>query len=347
MTFSSETPSTPRHLLADLARWSAQYGADPMLTQGAGGNTSVKHKGWLWVKSSGAWLEHALSRDTFVPVPLASILDGVTANEDRKAAWTAPSGRLLRSSIETSLHAVIPDRWVFHLHTVHSMLWSARADGPSALAERLRGLPWAWVRYARPGLPLTRAIVERLDQKPQILLLSNHGLVVSGPSCEEVNDLLLETERRLSLPLRPHIPADLTELAAVVPGRYHVAKYPAAHACALDPSAFAAASLGMPAPDFAVFLGARVVPLRPGQAHADPAKAYRDEFGLDPAVFLVEGQGALVHDSVSENGELMLQALGQMLLRLPVGARLTYLPIQEIHGLLDWDAEKYRQSLVE
>ena len=347
MRFLSETPATSPHLLTELAAWSALYGADPMLTQGAGGNTSVKDDGWLWVKASGAWLEHAQTKETFVPVPVTTILEGLNNGEDRKAEWMAPSGRVLRSSIETSLHAVVPDRWVFHLHTVHSMLWSAMEDGQSGVADRLGGLPWAWVPYGRPGLPLTRAIVEQLGNKPQVLLLENHGLVVSGGSCQEVNELLLETERRLSLPARQAALSDLEELAAARPERYHVARYAGAHQCAMVPGAFEAAIKGMPAPDFAVFLGARLVAIRRGQSIADAAMAYRGEFGIEPAVFLLEGQGALVRDSVSDNGEQMLEALGQMLVRLPKGARLRYLPIPEILGLLDWDAEKYRQSLIE
>ncbi len=343
----SETPATSPQLLTELASWSARYGADLMLTQGAGGNTSLKDDGWLWVKASGAWLEHAQTKETFVPVPVATILDGLNAGEDRKAEWMAPSGRVLRSSIETSLHAVVPDRWVFHLHTVNSMLWSAMEGGQSGVADRLEGLPWAWVRYDRPGLPLTRAIVEQLGSKPQVLLLGNHGLVVSGQSCNEVNELLLETERRLSLAVRQAGLVDFEGLAAVTPERYHLARYAGAHQCALEPEAFAAASKGMPAPDFAVFLGARLVAVRRGQSMAEAALAYRGEFGIDPAVFLLEGQGVIVRDSVSDNGEQMLEALGQMLVRLPEGAQLTYLPIQEIHGLLDWDAEKYRQSLLE
>jgi len=332
--------------LTELATWSARYGSDLMLTQGAGGNTSVKDDGWLWVKASGAWLEHAQTKETFVPVPVATILEGLNTGEDRKAEWTAPSGRVLRSSIETSLHAVVPDRWVFHLHTVHSMLWSAIEGGQAGVAERLGGLPWAWVRYDRPGLPLTRAILEQLADKPQVLVLANHGLVVSGQSCNEVNDLLLETERRLSLVAQLPGRVDFEGLAAITPERYHLARFAGAHQCAIMPEAFAAASQGMPAPDFAVFLGARLVAVRRGQSIADVALAYRGEFGIEPAVFLLEGQGVLVRDSVSENGEQMLEALGQMLARLPKGSRLTYLPIQEIHGLLDWDAEKYRQSLL-
>ena len=317
-----------------------------MLTQGAGGNTSVKDGDWLWVKASGAWLEHAEEREIFVPAPVATILAGLSANEDRKAEWTTPGGRLLRSSIETSLHAVVPDRWVFHLHTVASMLWSAIDGGRTAVADRLQGLPWEWVRYDRPGLPLTRAIVERLGSKPQVLLLENHGLVVSGATCTEVDELLWDTEQRLALPARPVPAGDLEALRAAAPPGYHPALYADAHWCATDSASFKAATKGMPAPDFAVFLGARLVGVRSGQSTDAAADVYRREFGLEPAVFLIEGHGALLRDSVGDNGEQMLEALGRMLVRLPENAKLTYLPIPEILGLLDWDAEKYRQSLI-
>ncbi len=318
-----------------------------MLTQGAGGNTSVKDDGWLWVKASGAWLEHAQVKETFVPVPVATILEGLNVGEDRKAEWTAPSGKVLRSSIETSLHAVLPERWVFHLHTVSSMLWSAKKGGQAGISERMAGLPWEWVRYDRPGLPLTRAIVERLGSRPQVLILANHGLVVSGDSCAELNELLLETEQRLSLAPRQIESVDPQVPRATVPAHYHLAHYADAHWCAVDPASFEAAIKGMPAPDFAVFLGARLVGVRRGESIESAAAPYRRQFGIEPAVFLLEGQGALIRDSVSENGEQLLEALGRMLVRLPSGESLTYLPIPEIHGLLDWDAEKYRQSLVE
>ena len=38
---------------------SASVGADPLLVQGAGGNTSLKQAGLLWIKASGTWLMNA------------------------------------------------------------------------------------------------------------------------------------------------------------------------------------------------------------------------------------------------------------------------------------------------
>ena len=51
-----------------LRQLSARIGADPLLVQGAGGNTSVKEGGVLWIKASGKWLSGAARGHMFVPV---------------------------------------------------------------------------------------------------------------------------------------------------------------------------------------------------------------------------------------------------------------------------------------
>jgi rhamnose utilization protein RhaD (predicted bifunctional aldolase and dehydrogenase) len=45
--------------LDDLRRMSARVGANILLVQGAGGNSSVKRDDVLWVKASGRWLSEA------------------------------------------------------------------------------------------------------------------------------------------------------------------------------------------------------------------------------------------------------------------------------------------------
>ena len=63
--------------LAELEALSARIGADPLLTQGAGGNTSLKIDGTLWIKASGTWLAHALERRIMVPVEIEPLLGAV------------------------------------------------------------------------------------------------------------------------------------------------------------------------------------------------------------------------------------------------------------------------------
>lgn len=328
--------SYPGELLP-LARCSERWGSDRMLTQGAGGNTSLKAGGWMWIKASGTWLADAGKDDIFVPVDLRSALDAIARGVDEKAVWKTPGGRVLRSSIETSLHAVIPMPWVVHLHTLHSMFWASTENAAGSIARLLDGLPWTWVEYARPGLPLTVELKRTYDPAQRIWVLGNHGLVVAGDNEQEVSSWLEEVERRWVTEATAGT-FGLGELRASCPDGYHPAKYADSHLCAAPGAMTCQARAGMPAPDFAVFLGARLCPIA-------ERRAYEEKYRHAPPVLLVDRAGALVRDGVSENGEQMLEAFGRMLSRLN-GRSLTFLPEDEVAALLDWDAEKYRQSLI-
>jgi rhamnose utilization protein RhaD (predicted bifunctional aldolase and dehydrogenase) len=52
--------------LNDLRRMSARVGKNILLTQAAGGNSSIKLGDVLWVKASGAWLADAEDKDVFL-----------------------------------------------------------------------------------------------------------------------------------------------------------------------------------------------------------------------------------------------------------------------------------------
>src|SRR5215475_11821634 len=146
------------HDLSDLKAMSARVGRDPLLIQGAGGNSSLKREGVLWVKASGTWLQDAEKAAIFLPVDLELARRRFSSGEEKVAAISSagtPAG--LRPSIETSLHAFLPQSIVLHVHSVNALAWCIRAEGAPALGERLDGLNWAWLPYCRPGLPLPRA----------------------------------------------------------------------------------------------------------------------------------------------------------------------------------------------
>ncbi len=171
--------------LDQLRTLSARAGADPLLVQAAGGNTSLKDDGVMWIKASGTWLKDAASRDIFVPVDQAALVDAL-AQRDPAADACLPFVRAdlnstgLRPSIETSVHALMPHRIVVHVHCVNTIAWAIRGDAEERLAERLREFAWAFVPYARPGLPLAEAIAARQRPGIDVLVLGNHGLVVGS-----------------------------------------------------------------------------------------------------------------------------------------------------------------------
>jgi rhamnose utilization protein RhaD (predicted bifunctional aldolase and dehydrogenase) len=86
-----------RALLQPLAILSARIRKEPLLTQAAGGNTSIKSDGVLWVKASGKWLARAEDEQIFVPVDLAGVRRRIAA-----ARW-------IRSSLKPSRRRACKD----------------------------------------------------------------------------------------------------------------------------------------------------------------------------------------------------------------------------------------------
>ena len=167
---------------------SKEIGSDILKTQGAGGNTSFKRDGVMWVKASGTWLAHAGERDIMVPVEVAPLVAALRARDPSAEKATdfvvaALNASGLRPSIETSFHAVLPQAVVAHYHCVNAIALSVLAGRERLLAARMAALPdltWAAIPYRRPGTPLAHEIDRVAARRPDVLILFNHGIVVTG-----------------------------------------------------------------------------------------------------------------------------------------------------------------------
>lgn len=338
--------ASPRVELADLRALSVRIGSDPLLIQGAGGNTSLKADGILWIKASGTWLAHALERDIMVPVEIAPLLDAVSSvdpaaerAEQFVVAGLGASG--LRPSIETTVHALMPQRVVVHVHCVNTIALAVRTDCEAELATRLDGLNWALVRYARPGLPLALAIAERSSKRPDVLVLANHGLVVTAETVAAAEALLDDVTRRLAAEPRSAPPADMEKLRALAAATFRLPESDAAHAVATDPASTEIAARGSLYPDHVIFLGEGSAIARPGE----DAQAIMARLGATPVSIVFPGIGVLMRGDATPSADAMARCLADVAARIPPGAPLRVLTAEEHLQLTDWDAEKYRQEL--
>ena len=195
-----------------LKKLSARVGADPLLVQAAGGNTSLKQDRVMWIKASGTWLRDA-SRDIFVPVNHETLLTALAKNDPACEACTDfvladLNATGLRPSIETTVHALMPQRVVVHVHCVNTIAWAIRSDAEQRLAGKLHDFNWTFIPYARPGLPLANAIATRLKPGIDVLILGNHGLVVAAETVVEAETLLDHVVNVLVKPVRAVAPPD-------------------------------------------------------------------------------------------------------------------------------------------
>ncbi len=184
--------------LDDLRRMSARVGANILLVQGAGGNSSVKQDDVLWVKASGAWLSEAKEKE-HVRAGGAPRRARCLGRGQRKMPVAGGFGEVtLRASIETSLHALMPHPVVLHVHAVNTIAWAALEGVEAELSKRLEGLAWRQLPYRRPGLPLSQVVAEHTAKtRADVLILGNHGLLVGADTCDAAEALIAEVERRL------------------------------------------------------------------------------------------------------------------------------------------------------
>lgn len=333
--------------MAALRSLSAAIGRDPHLTQAAGGNTSLKAGDTLWIKASGTWLKDALAEDIMVPVAMSPLVKAV---EQRDRAADQPQGfaigelnaRGLRPSIETTVHALMPQRVVLHVHCVDTISLAVQANGEAEVARRLASIEWAYVPYFRPGLPLARGIAERLRPGVDVLILGNHGLVVAADTVAEAETLLRRVTGLLARPPRKAAAPDIAALTALAEDTgYRLPADVEAHAVAIDPESRRMASGGSLYPDHVIFLGQGSVVAGPGEN----AAAVAERLGDQPASILVPGLGVLMRGNASAGADAMQRCLADVTARVDAAATLNYLTEAENDELVNWDAEQYRQKL--
>lgn len=335
--------------IQELLAIAARLGRDPLLIQGPGGNVSHKRDGTMWVKASGTWMMHALAQPILVPVDLAAVLAGLKAGDaacetcsDFVRNDLLPSP--LRPSIETTLHAVMPQPVVLHVHCVETIAQACLSNAPQRIAAALAGLGWVFVPYVRPGVSLARSMAERLRHDTDVVVLGNHGLVVAGDSAADVARLCAEVSRRLARPPRRRPPSniDRASLRRVEGGGYRAPADDALHAIATDPVSLAVARRGSLYPDHVVFLGPGLVETKDAEAAADAAR----RMGRPAApLVVVPALGVLTHDQASAGAYALARCLADVTSRLSGDDPIKPLTAQDEADLLEWDAEKYRQSL--
>ncbi len=345
-TWVRDTPAD----LDDLRRASVRLGADPLLIQGPGGNTSVKQGEAMWIKASGTLLADATDRSIFVEVDLPRLNEAIERG-DPKADQAEEFARVpggLRPSIETSLHAVFPHRIVLHVHCVSTIALAVREDARERLAERLGAFNWAFVPYAKPGARL--AARTRMARSPttDVIVLGNHGLIVAGESVAKAVELLDEVVAVLHATPAPGAAPDFKRLSLVAGESFAPAPsgHPL-HAVARSPARLAAATRGSLYPDHVIFCGAGAIAVN-DKENTDALVTRLRKLGLTvPPFLLVPSAGALLRKDAGLSPEALARCLGDVLMRIPEGAPLNYLTEEETRELIDWDAEKYRQALNE
>ena len=333
-----------------LSLLSNKIGKNLDLVQGAGGNTSFKDNEILWVKASGFWLSEADKKNIFVPVRYKEIIKRLNNNELDPISPEVIDfeGSKLKPSIETSLHALMPHKYVVHTHSVNALANIVLNDGHFKISRFLEGLKWEWVKYVRPGLPLTLEVQKAIQSNPDIIILANHGVVFGANSLKKINALIYDFEKRINT-IKRKVKIQVEPLVIEsfdMFSEYKFVNHPLVQSLAFDDKSISIISSGSLYPDHVVFLGAGPICVLTIVEFKEFVEKFNTTTNANIIkVIVVKKLGVFLQSSLKNGSEEMLHCLANVLLRVGNIKNLRFLTLDEESELLGWDAEKYRQNI--
>ncbi|MGY1449122.1 class II aldolase/adducin family protein [Pseudomonas chlororaphis] len=328
-----------------VRQFCSEIGKDPLIVQGAGGNVSWKENEVLWIKASGTWLADAGDKDIFVPVELDHLTKALESRDYSVAPQTVES-TLLKPSIETLLHALMPHRIVVHVHAIEVLAHLVRKDFKLINYPTLdKTLNARTVEYCKPGAELAEAVANQLDgtSNTRVVFLKNHGVIIGGDSIDEISETLKYLTRffatpAISVPVTtPDLSLRLTNGVEFTP--IGVTKL---HEVAVTPSLVDRLYDNWALyPDHIVFLG----PLPQLFGSLEEAKYSLEMEPELPDVIFVRDVGTFARETMNKAKIAQLICYYDVMTKLNDGAPLSTLTDAQISELVDWDAEKYRRGL--
>ncbi len=194
----------PEENMKELISLSRVYGADPDYVLAGGGNTSWKSDDIMVVKASGTEMG-AITEDGFVTLSMDKLRtirntkypDNKSEREERALEDlmnSRLSGQKGRPSVESLLHAIIPDKYVVHTHPALVNGLTCSIDGQK-MADKLFPDNCIWIPLVDPGYILAKTIDDEMTvwmenhngSLPDYIFLANHGVFLWGNDSGEVD----------------------------------------------------------------------------------------------------------------------------------------------------------------
>ena len=373
--------------IQELIEISQFYGKNSDYVIAGGGNTSFKTADRMWVKASGTTLGEitekgfaVLDRAKLAHIAVKRYSDdsGLREQEIKTDLFRASIDpeKMLRPSVEASLHDLIRYRFVVHTHPtlVNALLCSQHAETE---AKSLFGNDMVYIPYIDPGYVLFKKVEGELqkyretrDADPHIILLENHGIFVSADSTDEIGkiykDMISKIEAKIirqkkieSLPVDDRVAGILpavrmllstgnTAKVAVMRNNTLIAGF------CKDAQSFADVSAPF-TPDIIVYCKARPVFVEKtenaGEAIAEfqtKLAQYRKTFGYDPKMILLKGLGLVGVEDNWRSANIALDVF-EDLMKISLYSNHFggphFMSDREIAFIDNWEVENYRRAV--
>ena len=335
--------------------FSKEIGLDSSMVQAAGGNTSIKLGDTMWVKASGKWLMNACSEEIMVPVKTSevkSILKNEGPNDEEiiNKKISDESNTNLRPSVETPLHAALDFKYVLHTHDVNIISFAILKNSKTKLDELLREFKWKFIPYIKPGIELSKLLLKLKSKEDNVFILQNHGLIVCGDDLDEIKKLNLKIRDCLQNELNKNIIIKSENNnnfeINLKNTQYKILNEDYAFDLANNKSWLKKISLGSFLPDVLIFLGPKILQIKPDEKKLSFKLNKLSKLSLPfNSCIILSGYGVIIRkDSLNGTVE-MIKLLYELMHRVPEEEELEYFNDGQVLSLLNWEAEHYRQKL--
>lgn len=212
----------------EIITLSREIGIDPAWVLAGGGNSSEKDGSLLYVKASGTRLADittedlvAIDRDALSTIWDREFPTEPVAREEAVAKELlevrAPDTVDRKPSVETFIHALLPQRYVMHTHASLVNGIACARDGEKS-AQEILGPGVLWIPSTNPGVALALEIRRELaayrksqGSEPDCVIMQNHGLVVAGETTDAIREEHKTILKKIGAVLRTAPAADTIE----------------------------------------------------------------------------------------------------------------------------------------
>lgn len=324
---------------------SEEIGRNFNLIQGAGGNTSYKKGNSIFIKASGYKLKDSLNDDIFVKVNLSLIRQSLKQNikNPLEGTWDKSLGK--RPSMETTMHAILPHKYIFHTHCLNTISLVVQNDCKLKIAKIFNDLKYKIIQYKTPGIDLANEIKKIVkEDKPEIIFLLNHGLVICADEIDQALDLTYSVSKKIYVPTKESKKKNLNKLNQLASDScFRPTKYDDAHDIAFSEYKIKIVSSGSLYPDHVVFIGSRTSIVNTKKDLQEIIINNKTDQKLP--LIIVPFAGILVPENISFEAEELVLALSKIVAKIPNNTKINYLSSKDEHQLEKSNSEKYRLNL--
>lgn len=318
---------------------------DRNLVQGAGGNCSWKNNDKMFVKASGTWLKDADKKDIFILVDLQKLNNQINKNKFPYRIESLQKKNKLRPSIETLLHALMPQKIVFHLHPVELVSVLIRRNSKNIIQKILKNkFNWGFVKYSKPGPELAMSVKSLFYKNPNlnIIFLQNHGIVIGESDVEKVRDTLYDIIKLFKQKILFNDYDEKIHIREIPIKGYEISPVSKLNNLSTNKEFQRRLKENWAiCPDHVVFLGPKAKIISEGDLNKRSSYKGKNK----PAFIFVSNRYTLISKNATTSQKAQLDFYYNVISRQDKNSIIENLNKKQINELLEWDAEKYRQNL--